>query len=138
MYALAGQQQLLGPSDDPQELVDLAKFSESAVDGDSTELGYQPPAKIWRLAQSDPNNCQGRRCPHFAECFFYQARRKIEDADLLIVNHHLYFSDLALRDQHSGICRHTKSSFLMRPTGLKTSPPITSACRLAKAKFATS
>ena len=52
---------------------------------------------------SDPNNCLGRRCPHYGDCFFYKARRKIEDAHVLIVNHHLYFSDLSLRDEHAGI-----------------------------------
>ena len=51
---MAHQNSLLDPSDDAQELKTLAQFSEDAVDGDSTELGYQPAGKIWRLAQVIP------------------------------------------------------------------------------------
>jgi ATP-dependent DNA helicase DinG len=58
---------------------------------------------VWRHVVSDRNNCQGRKCPTYEQCFFYQARREIEDADLLIVNHHLYFSDLSLRGDNAAI-----------------------------------
>ena len=53
--------------------------------------------------QSDRGNCLGRRCPTYDSCFFYAARRRMEAAHLLVVNHHLYFSDLGLREDHAAI-----------------------------------
>ena len=79
-------------------------------------MGWRPPpsvtARISATTRIQPYGGKwfriqiialGRRCPSYDECFFYQARKEIEDADILIVNHHLYFSDLALRDDHAAI-----------------------------------
>ena len=46
---------------------------------------------------SDQGNCLGRNCPHNEECFYYRARRRVYNAQILVVNHALFFSDLALR-----------------------------------------
>ena len=46
---------------------------------------------------SDSGNCLGRQCPTYKECFYYRARRRVQNAQILIVNHALFFSDLALR-----------------------------------------
>src|SRR5690606_35226044 len=48
-------------------------------------------------------NCLGRKCPTHAQCFYYQARRRIWNADILVVNHALFFSDLALRREGASI-----------------------------------
>ncbi|MEX0745111.1 MAG: helicase C-terminal domain-containing protein, partial [Phycisphaeraceae bacterium] len=57
---------------------------------------------VWEKAQSDAGNCMGRRCPTYQQCFYQSARRRMENADLLIVNHALFFSDLALRAEGVG------------------------------------
>lgn len=92
--------------EDQHQVADLASVrtwaAESAV-GDLEDLGYEPDPAVWRKVQSDRNNCLGRKCDTYNTCFFYNARRRIEDADLLIVNHHLYFADLALRDATAAI-----------------------------------
>ncbi len=54
---------------------------------------------VWDEVASDSSNCMGRKCPHFAQCFYYQARQRMSRAQVLVVNHALYFTDLALRMQ---------------------------------------
>ncbi len=102
-HALDGQNTWFENRDDLKDLKDLSAWSQETEVGDKADLGYDPNPAVWRKIVSDNNNCLGRRCPRYADCFFYQARREIEDADILVVNHHLYFSDLALRSEHAAI-----------------------------------
>lgn len=98
-----GQQAMFETREDAVALKELLDWSEETKTGDLADLGFDPPPAVWRLAQSDRNNCQGRKCPSYSECFFYQARKEMEEAHLLVVNHHLYFSDLSLREEHAAI-----------------------------------
>ena len=52
---------------------------------------------VWDEVQSDSANCLGRNCPTYKDCFYYRARRRVQNAQILVVNHALFFSDLALR-----------------------------------------
>ena len=63
----------------------------------------QPYEAVWDLVQSDSGNCLGRKCPSHAECFYFQARKKVFGANLLVVNHALFFADLALRRAGAGL-----------------------------------
>ncbi len=101
--AFDGQQALFETRDDIAALREIDQWAKESTVGDQADLGYDPPPQVWRQVQSDRNNCLGRKCPTFGTCFFYQARKEMEDAHLLVVNHHLYFSDLSLRDEHAGI-----------------------------------
>ncbi len=102
-HAASTQQSLFETNDDAVELKDLVTWSQDTATGDLSDLGYEPPPQVWRQVVSDRNNCQGRRCPMYGECHFYNARRAMEDAHLLVVNHHLYFADLGLREDHAAI-----------------------------------
>jgi ATP-dependent DNA helicase DinG len=102
-YANSGQQALFDSRDDAGVLREIVEWSGTTEVGDRADLGYDPPAQVWRLVQSDRNNCMGRKCPTYDTCFFYKARREMAEAHILVVNHHLYFSDLSLRDEHAGI-----------------------------------
>jgi ATP-dependent DNA helicase DinG len=53
--------------------------------------------QVWDQVASDSGNCLGKKCPTHAKCFFYRARRRNKHATILLVNHALFFSDLALR-----------------------------------------
>lgn len=102
--AYDGQQALFETREEAQALREVAAWAKDEAEvGDKEELGWDPPPGVWRQVQSDRTNCQGRKCPEFGSCFFYAARRRMEDAQLLVVNHHLYFSDLGLRDEAGGI-----------------------------------
>ncbi len=51
---------------------------------------------------STAENCSGSDCPHYQDCFVYKARRKAQDADLLVINHHLLFADMAIKQNGFG------------------------------------
>lgn len=68
-------------------------------------LSTLPPLErmgIWDKVQSDSANCMGRNCPRYRQCFYQAARRRMEQGNLLICNHALFFSDLALRARDAG------------------------------------
>jgi ATP-dependent DNA helicase DinG len=71
--------------------------------GDIAELGVIPEgAPIWPMVTSTTDNCLGGDCPAFSECFVVKARKDAQAADVLVVNHHLFFADMALRDEGFG------------------------------------
>ena len=67
--------------------------------GDVAELtGIAEESRIWPLVTSTADNCLGQECPDYGDCFLVRARRQAQSVDLLVVNHHLLFADMALRD----------------------------------------
>ncbi|MDN7738618.1 MULTISPECIES: ATP-dependent DNA helicase [Burkholderia] len=79
-----------------QEIVRFAKLTRS---GDKAELASVPEtAQVWSMVTSTRDNCLGQDCPHYKECFVMQARREAQQADVVVVNHHLFFADIMLRD----------------------------------------
>jgi len=79
-------------------LVDWASYTET---GDRAEVEWlAESAPLWADATTTPDARIGPRCPHFERCFVTQARRLAEQAQLVLVNHHLYFADRALRSAH--------------------------------------
>ncbi|MFM7033614.1 MAG: ATP-dependent DNA helicase, partial [Planctomycetia bacterium] len=88
----------LFPGDaDVRELHDLASWARTTGDGSLADLPMVPSAAVWDEIQSDAGNCMGRACPTYQRCHYYAARRRVQHAQVLIVNHALFFSDLALR-----------------------------------------
>ncbi len=59
--------------------------------------------EIWSQVCSEHDNCLARKCPHYVRCFLMKARARAFEADLLVLNHHLFFSDLALRENGKGL-----------------------------------
>lgn len=81
----------------------LADWSDSSIDGDIAEFSKLPERdSMWFFATSTADNCLGQECPNHAECFVLKARKNAFDADIVVVNHHLMFSDMALRDEGFG------------------------------------
>jgi ATP-dependent DNA helicase DinG len=66
-------------------------------DGSLSSLEMRPQAGVWDEVASDSGNCLGRKCPTYSSCFYYAARRRLQNAQIIVVNHALFFSDLALR-----------------------------------------
>ena len=79
------------------QLRDLLAWSKSTSDGSLADLNFRPKPAVWDEVASDSGNCLGRNCPQHQACFYYQARRRAQHAQILVVNHALFFSDLALR-----------------------------------------
>lgn len=79
-----------------QEIVRFAKITKS---GDKAELASVPEtAAVWSMVTSTRENCLGQECPNYKDCFVMQARREAQQADIVVVNHHLFFADIMLRD----------------------------------------
>jgi len=79
------------------QLEEIGDWSAKTKDGTRSDLAFKPLHQVWDLVESDSGNCLGRRCPDHEDCFYFKARRQIHKANLLVVNHALFFSDLMLR-----------------------------------------
>jgi len=95
--ALARAGSLFSTAEELEQLQALRTWSKDTKDGSLSDLTYRPPASVWDEVASDSGNCMGKKCPTYKECFYYQARRRVFNAQILVVNHALFFSDLALR-----------------------------------------
>lgn len=81
------------------EVRKIKQWAEHTSDGSLSSLPFKPNPSVWDEVASDTGNCLGKRCDTFAQCHYFQARRRASRAQLLIVNHAMFFSDLALRRQ---------------------------------------
>jgi ATP-dependent DNA helicase DinG len=90
---------LLPSREDVRHLRSIVRFASMTTTGDRAELGDVPEtATIWPWVTSTRDNCLGSECPRFADCFVFKARREAQAADVVVVNHHLFLADLAMRD----------------------------------------
>ena len=96
-HAVARRASLFHGEDEFREIERLATWSRSTTDGSLADFERLPLSGVWDEVASDSGNCMGRNCPTHKECFYYRARRRLQNAQLLVVNHALFFSDLALR-----------------------------------------
>ncbi len=87
---------LLEQAVDP-DFVDWVNTTET---GDISELAFLPPGELWMEINSDSDDCLRNRCPNFNSCFYFDAKRRAEKADLIVVNHALLLADAA---SHGGI-----------------------------------
>jgi ATP-dependent DNA helicase DinG len=103
---LRGAQQrltMLGDSGEVDQLKRIGLWSRRTQDGTRSDLSFQPLPSVWDQVESDSGNCLGRQCPDHQQCFYYKARRQVFGANVLVVNHALFFSDLALRRQGASL-----------------------------------
>jgi len=84
-------------------LREIEDWAGQTQDGSLSDLADRPPPELWEKVRSEHNNCLGRRCPTWPDCFYQRARRRAEAADLLVVNHALLMADLVLRREHASV-----------------------------------
>lgn len=96
------QNELFAEPEAMQALHTIEDWAYETTDGSLATLPQLNRSDVWEKVQSDSGNCMGRRCPTYNSCFYQQARRRMENADLLVVNHALFFADLALREEGVG------------------------------------
>ncbi|NOZ61393.1 MAG: DEAD/DEAH box helicase family protein [Calditrichaeota bacterium] len=97
MAALKKDQEFLVEDELQAETNTLLEWAEKTADGSKSDLNFIPKNEIWELLAAESDNCLRAQCPHFQQCFVMKARRRANKADILVANHHLLFSDLALR-----------------------------------------
>ena len=81
------------------QLHSIRSWAKDTHDGSKATLPLRPDGQVWDAVASDTGNCLRRKCKHFDNCFYFRARRRAQNAEVMIVNHALFFSDLALRSQ---------------------------------------
>jgi ATP-dependent DNA helicase DinG len=79
------------------ELAGLVEWVEKTQDGSLSDLSFRPSGEVWDEVASESDVCLRAKCPHFEDCFYQRARREASAADVVVANHHLLFSDLAVR-----------------------------------------
>ncbi|HUO07267.1 MAG TPA: helicase C-terminal domain-containing protein [Phycisphaerae bacterium] len=79
------------------DLVMIEDWANNTKDGSLSDLPRQPAWQVWDKVCAEQGNCLGRRCKYFEGCFYQASRRRIMNGQLLICNHAMFFSDLALR-----------------------------------------
>ncbi|MBC7803105.1 MAG: ATP-dependent DNA helicase [Candidatus Parcubacteria bacterium] len=86
--------------EDVARLRSIEHFSATSITGDRADLAAVPEdAPVWQHATSTRENCLGQDCPRYKDCFVMRARKNALAADVVVVNHHLFFADVALRDE---------------------------------------
>lgn len=93
---------LLGEPAQRRSLEQVEDWAYETEDGTLSTLPQLERQGVWTHVMSDSANCMGRKCPHYNECFYQSARREMEGAQVLVCNHALFFSDLALRSMGTG------------------------------------
>lgn len=84
-------------SDEVEPFNRLVAWSETTSDGSLSDLSWVPAESLWEKICCDKDSCPGIKCHEYNDCFFYTSRRQSCEADILVVNHSLLFSDLAMR-----------------------------------------
>lgn len=95
-------QRELFPDGVAEELERIRAWADRTEEGSAQEMRRQPSAEAWGAVCAEHGNCLGAKCPERKRCFLFRARAQMHDADLLVANHHLLFSDLAMRREGAG------------------------------------
>lgn len=102
MHAMGNQPLLKGMEevDAFRQIRDWARLTET---GDRAELTFLPDdSELWSRIDARRDTCTGKKCPQFEQCFLTAMQNRAKEADLIIVNHHLFFADLALKQDDFG------------------------------------
>jgi ATP-dependent DNA helicase DinG len=90
----------LSSREDVKHLRQIASLHPTTPSGDRAEFpGIPENAGVWSLVTSTRENCLGQECPHHNDCRVLAARRDALEADVVVVNHHLFFADVMLKDE---------------------------------------
>jgi ATP-dependent DNA helicase DinG len=102
MHALADQPMLKG-MEEVDAFRQIREWSSLTETGDRAELTFLPDdSELWSRIDARRDTCTGKKCPEFEKCFLTQMQNRAKEADLIIVNHHLFFADLALKQDDFG------------------------------------
>jgi ATP-dependent DNA helicase DinG len=78
----------------------IERYANVSKSGDKSGLSEVPEnAAVWQQVTSTRDNCLGSECPRYKDCFVMEARKQALAADVVVVNHHLFFADVMLRDE---------------------------------------
>lgn len=85
------------PKEEAEILFHIEDLSRSQGIGSKGDFPFSAPSHIWEMISADFDTCNGTECPHYQNCYYIQARKNAQDAQVLIVNHHLLLADLVAK-----------------------------------------
>lgn len=88
--------------DELEEMDKLSEWANATDAGDKSELSFMPSDNNWSKINSESDACMGLRCPYHNECFVMKVRKEANAANIIVVNHHLLFSDIQFRLESAG------------------------------------
>ncbi|MBI4442845.1 MAG: DEAD/DEAH box helicase [Acidobacteria bacterium] len=89
--------------DEVEEFAAIREWERSTESGDRAELStLAEDSDLWHKVDARRDTCTGQKCKQFERCFLTEMHRRAQESDLIIVNHHLFFADLALREREYG------------------------------------
>ncbi|HOJ34498.1 MAG TPA: helicase C-terminal domain-containing protein [Candidatus Hydrogenedentes bacterium] len=94
---VVSEKDLFDTETNAQVLSALADWMEHTQDGSLADIPFVPPRDLWAEICSEADTCRGTTCPDIEKCFVNRARKAMAKADILVVNHHMLFSDLAIK-----------------------------------------
>ncbi len=95
------QKNLIETSQEQSELKQLQQWSKKTDDGSLSDLDWLPINAVWLKVCCEQDNCAGKKCQSFKQCFYFRSRQKLKNASLVIVNHSLLLIDAMLRTRHN-------------------------------------
>jgi ATP-dependent DNA helicase DinG len=98
LEATAGPHQEYLPSTDLiPEVGRLQQWARETQDGSRSDLSMDPDPAVWEAVCCELGNCLNGQCPYYRQCFLMKARRKMQEANLIIANHAIFFADMAMK-----------------------------------------
>jgi ATP-dependent DNA helicase DinG len=99
----AEREPLLTGMEEVREFRQIRDWEKTTLTGDRSELREVPDdSSAWRKLDARSDNCAGQKCKQFERCFITEMHRRAIESNIIVVNHHLFFADLAMRDQSFG------------------------------------
>ncbi len=84
-------------TEDSELLDSIENWSQTSPSGSRDDMTFVPPDSVWSRVNSESDACMGGRCPYREHCFVMKVRKEANDANLVVVNHHLLFADIESR-----------------------------------------
>ena len=95
--AVANGDKLFATESRLEQLQAVEDWAAKTPGGSLQDIEFPVAREVWQKVQAESGLCQGRDCPSYGRCYYQRARREVLSADMLVVNHALFFADLALR-----------------------------------------
>jgi len=87
----------MAEDDEVDPIGSILEWAKVTEDGSLSDLSFTPPESVWDKVSAESDSCLRARCPYYSRCFFFKSRRELASAQVLVVNHHLLFSDLSIK-----------------------------------------
>src|SRR6185295_9853692 len=95
--SLRSGRELFDTGSQESQLQRIVEWSEGTSEGSRQELDFTPDNVVWNRVNAEAGNCLGRSCDHFDKCFYQAGKRRLQNANISVANHHFLFADMALR-----------------------------------------